>query len=78
MFGAVFAFTVLRIVRDDDGERRALAEVARVLVPGGRFLVTVLRAKAEPTFAERLAAAGLRPEPARPCGQDVGYCGVRV
>lgn len=77
-FSAVFSFTVLRIVRDDDGERRALAEVARVLTPGGRFVFTVLRAKDDPSLAERLVAAGLRPEPARPCGQDVGYRCVRV
>jgi ubiquinone/menaquinone biosynthesis C-methylase UbiE len=77
-FSAVFSFTVLRIVRDDDGERRALAEVARVLTPGGRFFFTVLRTKADPSLAVRLVAAGLRPEPARSCGQDVGYRGVRV
>ena len=78
VFGAVFSFTVLRIVRDDDGERRAFSEVARVLTPGGRFVFTVLRTKNDPSLAGRLAAAGRRAEPALPCGQDVGYRGVRV
>lgn len=77
-FGAVLSFTALRLVVDDAGERRALAEVARVLAPGGRFVLTVLRANDDPSLAERLTAAGLLSEPARPCGQDVGYRGVRV
>jgi ubiquinone/menaquinone biosynthesis C-methylase UbiE len=78
VFAAVLSFTALRIVADGEGERRALSEIARVLAPGGRFVLTVLRANDDPSLVERLAAAGLRPEPARPCGQDVGYRGVRV
>ncbi len=72
-FDAVLAFTVLRIVADADAERRTLAEVARVLAPGGTFVLTVLRVRHDDALPERLRSAGFLPEPARACGQDVGY-----
>jgi ubiquinone/menaquinone biosynthesis C-methylase UbiE len=77
VFGAVFAFTVLRIVPEPEAERRMLAEVARVLDRGGVFVVTVLRVNHDGAFAEGLRAAGFRTDAPRPCGQDVGYRCVR-
>lgn len=77
-FGAVLAFTALRIVPDIAAEQRTLAEVARVLDRGGVFVLTVLRVNHDLTLAERLCASGFRPEPARACGQDVGYRCVRA
>lgn len=77
-FGAVLAFTVLRILPDPAAEARALREIARVLDRGGVFVLTVLAANHDHTLAESLRTAGLRPDPARACGQDVGYRCVRA
>jgi len=73
VFGAVLAFTVLRLLPDPAGEKQMLAEVARVLDRGGAFVLTVLRRCHDGTLADRLRAAGLQPGAAQPCGQDVGY-----
>lgn len=77
-FDAVLAFTVLGILPDPAGEERTLAEVARVLVRHGLFVLTVLQANHDPALVDRLRAAGLRLDAARPCGQDVGYRCTRV
>lgn len=77
-FGAVFAFTALRIVPDAAAEQRTLAEVARVLERGGTFVLTVLQVGDDPTLRERLASAGFRADAGRACGQDVGYRCVRA
>ena len=77
-FGAVLAFTVLRILSDPVAEGRTLAEVARVLERGGVFVLTVLESNDDPTLADRLCAAGFRPDAGRGCGQDVGYRCVRI
>ncbi len=77
-FGAVLAFTVLRIIPDVEAEPRTLAEIARVLARGGVLVLTVLRVNHDLTLAEHLGAAGFRAESARACGQDVGYRCVRL
>ncbi|MCC6766625.1 MAG: class I SAM-dependent methyltransferase [Deltaproteobacteria bacterium] len=77
-FGAVLAFTSLRIVSDPESERRTLAEIGRVLAPGGVFVLTVLRASHDSSLAAALQAAGFQFGPACGCGQDVGYRCVRA
>jgi ubiquinone/menaquinone biosynthesis C-methylase UbiE len=69
-FAAVFAFTSLAIV--PGSAARALAEVARVLAPGGLLAVSVLRPAWEAGFERELRAAGLVPGARRECGQDHG------
>jgi ubiquinone/menaquinone biosynthesis C-methylase UbiE len=76
-FAAAVAFTALRIAPGPDA--RALTEAARVLVPGGLFVVTVLERNHDRSFREELAAAGFEAGAPRACGQDVGYvCTRRV
>lgn len=75
MFRVVLAFTVVRLLDGEDSP--ALREIARVLAPGGRLVVTVLAARHDPSFAIELERAGLRADPGRPCGQDIGYVCVR-
>lgn len=50
----------------------ALLELARVLAPDGRLALTVLQEEAA-GLEDDLRAAGLRPGPAFPCGQDLGW-----
>jgi SAM-dependent methyltransferase len=75
-FDAVLALTVLRLDGGDDAP--ALVEIARVLAPGGRLVVTVLAERHEAGFAAALGHAGLAPGAPRRCGQDVGYVCVRA
>lgn len=71
-FAAVLTFTVLRITLDD--EQAILAEIARVLKPGGLLLLTILSKNDSPDFLHNLERAGFSIESIRPdCGQDVGY-----
>jgi ubiquinone/menaquinone biosynthesis C-methylase UbiE len=53
--------------------RAALAELARVLAPGGALGLTVLRSDGDATLEAALASAGLVPGPRFECGQDVGW-----
>jgi ubiquinone/menaquinone biosynthesis C-methylase UbiE len=76
-FAVAFGFTVLRILPDRDADSRALEEIARVLNPGGRLILTVLAASHDESLTRDLEAAGFRPTPAVPCGQDMGYLCVR-
>jgi ubiquinone/menaquinone biosynthesis C-methylase UbiE len=81
-FAAVYAFTVLRIIPEDqDFETQALAEIARVLAPGGLFAVSVLARGLDPAFPpfrSALARARLLPGPSIPCGQDVAFVCLRA
>lgn len=74
-FGFVAGFTVvgLRPV----ATAAILAEIARVLAPGGRFVLTVLERDRDPALPRRLEEAGLALECERACGQDRGYSGRR-
>jgi ubiquinone/menaquinone biosynthesis C-methylase UbiE len=74
-FDTAFCFTALGLF---PGTRdRAIAEIARVLAPGGLLAVTILKHDA-PGLARDLAAAGIRAGPAVDCGQDVGHVCVKV
>jgi SAM-dependent methyltransferase len=75
-FGAVLAFTTLAIAPGPVA--RALAEIARVLAPGGLLAVSVLARSAPPDFDRDLGAAGLLAGPRIPCGQDAGWVAVRA
>lgn len=71
-FDVAFAVTALLVpVRDLE---RALLELRRVLVPGGRAAVTLLAADAPADFARTLAACGLAPTgESFESGQDRGW-----
>ena len=74
-FDAAVAFTSIGI---DQGPRdRAIAEAARVLRPGGLFVLTVLRVTIAGDVPRELAAAGLRAGPRVECGQDIGFLCVK-
>lgn len=70
-FGLVAAFTVIGL--RPSATVAILAEVARVLVPGGRFVVTLLERDCDGSLPRLLEEAGLTPERERACGQDRGY-----
>jgi SAM-dependent methyltransferase len=70
-FGLVAAVTVLRIL--DAPVAPTLAEVDRVLRPGGLFLVSVLRGRDDGSIAGWLRDAGYALDGPRPAGQDVAW-----
>lgn len=71
-FAAILSFTVLRIIPDE--EMVILREAARVLKPGGLFILTILAKNDSVDFRDNLAEAGFIIEETRPdCGQDIGY-----
>ena len=76
-FDAVVSVTALGLVA---GQReRALAELARVLAPGGLMAVSVLEEHANRAFTQALRGSGVRIEEVLPCGaQDIGYVGRRT
>ncbi len=75
-FDLVYALTALLLPRDL--RPRAFAELARVLAPGGRAVVTVLRADADPGLEPDLAGAGLTVTDRFACGQDTGWVATRA
>jgi SAM-dependent methyltransferase len=70
-FDLVLAFTLLGVL--PEATEPIVRELARVLAPDGTALVTVLARGHDARIETLLAEAGLRPGPARPCGQDVGF-----
>ncbi len=70
-FALVAAFTVIGLRASDTAA--ILAEAARVLVPGGRFVATVLARDSDGSLPALLETAGFALEAERRCGQDVGY-----
>jgi hypothetical protein len=56
--------------------RSAVQDAARVLEPGGRFVVSVLKVNWAPGFEIDLREAGFDPGPRVDCGQDFGYACV--
>jgi ubiquinone/menaquinone biosynthesis C-methylase UbiE len=70
-FRVVLAFTSLRLLEQES--RTALRESARVLAPGGRLVVSLLRHDWDAGFERELVEAGFDPGSRRECGQDYGY-----
>lgn len=76
-FAAAAAFTVLGILPGSPA--RALAELRRVLAPGGALFVSVLGeiAGGPSAFRAELGAAGFLVRASCACGQDVGFACAR-
>ncbi|MCP4134311.1 MAG: class I SAM-dependent methyltransferase [bacterium] len=77
-FHTVTAFTVLRIIPEHENESLILNEIARVLVPGGLFIVTILASREDPLFEETIRNAGFSVGNRIVCGQDIGYRCIRL
>jgi len=74
-FGAVVSVTVFRIIPSD--ERRILSEMARVLRPGGRLVLSLLAHRDDANLVNTLGAVGFRVDKRLSAGQDVGYLATR-
>ena len=74
-FDAVLSFTVLRIIPSDEG--RVLREMARVIRPGGRLVLSLLAERDDDQLVIALGAAGFAVEARLDAGQDVGYLAHR-
>ena len=70
-FDAVVSITAFRVIPAD--ERLILAEMARVLRPGGALILSLLRQKDDANLVHLLGAAGFDVQARLEAGQDVGY-----
>jgi ubiquinone/menaquinone biosynthesis C-methylase UbiE len=71
------AFAITSLLLPGAARLAALREVARILAPGGRAAITVLREE-QAGLEEALRAAGLVPGPRFDCGQDFGWIAARA
>ena len=76
-FAAAVSFTVIGL-GGPGREVAILAELTRVVAPGGLVAVSVLRRVAGPRLEAAFAEAGIVVDEVVECGQDVGYVGRRL